>query len=102
VRELLGATEGILDEASENTQTSIKMPFRTMTGHCMACQPAQQLCSQECIFHLDQTTKLEKCIIKTEVEDIYTGLKTCKLALTKVFLTEALTKVRQGMTLTYS
>jgi hypothetical protein len=84
------ATEDILDEASENTQTSTKMPFQRMTSHCMACQLAQQLCFLECIFHLDQTAEVENCIIKMGMQDMYWS-KIWKLALTKV---------RQGVTLT--
>jgi hypothetical protein len=47
--------EIILDAASENTQTLIKMLFRKMTTHCTACQLGRQLCFQECIFHLGRT-----------------------------------------------
>jgi len=53
----------ILDVASENIQTLIKMLFRKMTGHCMACQLERQWCFQECIFHPVQTAVVEAGII---------------------------------------
>jgi hypothetical protein len=49
----------VLDVASENIQTLIKMLFQKMTSHCMACQLERQSCFQECIFHPVRTAVVE-------------------------------------------